>query len=85
MRLRVKMVVLAGMCTAMLAFAAPAFAASPAQNAYGGQGAEQNARTIQKGQSAQLPFTGLNAGLLTAVGFALLGGGLVIRRTVRTQ
>lgn len=88
MSLRVKSVVLMLVCTAMLAVAAPAFAASsPAQNAYGGEGATQNSRTLSTSESTQstLPFTGLNAGVVVAIGVLLVGGGLVIRRTVRTQ
>jgi hypothetical protein len=42
---------------------------------------------LQNTQSAQstLPFTGLNVGVLVVVGVALFGGGIVIRRTIRTQ
>jgi hypothetical protein len=75
-------------CTAMLVIAAPALAASsPAESAYGGTGATQNSKILQNTQSAQstLPFTGLNVGVLVAVGVALFGGGIVIRRTIRTQ
>jgi hypothetical protein len=87
MTLRAKSVVLMLVCTAMLVIAAPALAASPATNAYGGTGADINSRTLSNSTTAQstLPFTGLNAGLLVAIGVALAGGGVVIRRTVRTQ
>jgi hypothetical protein len=82
MRLRVKTVVVSLACVVMLAFAAPALATSPAQNAYGGEGATQNLRGTQ---NSQLPFTGFNVGLATAIGVALCGGGLVIRRRVGTR
>lgn len=81
MRLRVKTVVVSLACVVMLAFAAPALATSPAQNAYGGEGATQNLQ----GTNSQLPFTGFNVGLAAAIGVALCGGGLVLRRRVGTR
>jgi Tfp pilus assembly protein FimV len=36
-------------------------------------------------QQSALPFTGLQATLVLLAGLALLGGGLVLRRTTRTE
>lgn len=87
MSLRIRAVVLTVACTALFAFAVPAFASasSPAQSAYGGQGAAQNSRSVSGATSSELPFTGLNAGLVVLVGVALLGAGLVVRRSVHTE
>lgn len=59
-----------------LAFAAPAVAASPGQDAYGGTGASQQS-------AGSLPFTGLNLATLVVVAAALLATGIVIRHSVR--
>jgi hypothetical protein len=59
-----------------LAFAAPAVAASPGQDAYGGTGASQVT-------AGSLPFTGMNLVTLVVVGAVLLGTGIVIRHSVR--
>lgn len=59
-----------------LALAAPALAASPGQDAYGGTGASQVT-------AGSLPFTGLNLLTLIAVAAALIGTGFVVRRSVR--
>ena len=41
--------------------------------------------TAAPAQQSALPFTGLQATLVLLAGLALLGGGLVLRRTTRTD
>jgi hypothetical protein len=71
-------------CAVILAVAAPAFAASsPAVTAYGGEGGTQVSQATEQTQSAsELPFTGLNVGLLIGLGIVLTGTGIVVRRRV---
>jgi hypothetical protein len=80
-----------------LALAAPAFGQSATEDAYGGIAGVQEfsgggggggshavlaSETTSSG-SGTLPFTGLDIGLIALAGVALVGTGLVIRRTNR--
>jgi hypothetical protein len=76
-------IVVAIVCVAMLAVAAPAFAESPAQTAYSGTGATQVSSAENTG--ASLPFTGINVTALGAIAVVLLGTGFVLRRTTRAR
>ncbi len=67
-------------CGLLLAFAASALAATPAQNAYGGPCASSKALC----EPTALPFTGINAGLVFGLGASLLAVGFVVRRSIRT-
>jgi glucose/arabinose dehydrogenase len=99
MRPRITIIALA--LVVALATCAPALAQSPQQSAYGGviaevvtpskpkpkqQAAAQQAPTAaaQPTQSA-LPFTGLQVTLVLLAGIALLGTGLVLRRTTKDR
>ncbi len=76
-----------------------AFAQTPTGDAYGGlagisqgpaggNGGEQAtspAATTAADTSGELPFTGLELGVFAIVGAGLLGTGLVLRRTLRTN
>ncbi len=73
---------------AVLAFSGAAFAADPAATAYGGlanqqQGAVQGAVDTQATSGGSLPFTGFEVGIAFIAGLALLGTGLVVRRSSR--
>lgn len=86
-------------CGVALVFAASAYASSPGQSAYAGVGASQlsqvtgptastaatGAATASTASTGSLPFTGLDIGVVAAVGISLVGVGFVIRRTARTQ
>lgn len=69
----------------VLAFAAPAFAQSPTEDAYsglagsqqGGGGGVNSADVADTGGS--LPFTGLQIVLIAGAGVALLGAGVAVR------
>ena len=41
------------------------------------------APSVQSAQAAELPFTGMDTGVVAGLGVALLGGGLVLRRRTR--
>lgn len=73
--------VVAVVCIAMLAFAAPALA-DPTENAYSGTGATQ---ISSADNSEALPFTGINLTALGAIAVVLLGTGFVLRRTSRVR
>lgn len=82
-------------CGVALVFAASAYASSPGQSAYAGVGATQlsqvtgptasAAATATTASTGSLPFTGMDIGVVAAVGISLVGVGFVIRRTTRTQ
>lgn len=69
----------------VLAFTAGvASAANATQDAYGGLlGQQQSSGPTQSG--ASLPFTGFDVAIVALVGVALVGTGLVVRRTVRSN
>jgi hypothetical protein len=77
MRFR-RAIVFGAMCVAMFAIAAPAWAASPAQNAYG-----QFSQFNQS--SSKLPFTGIDVGTIALVGVVLMGAGLAVRYRMRSR
>ncbi len=81
MKVRMRTVALALTCAVLLAFAAPALAASPAQTAYGSVNTQQKVENV----NGTLPFTGINAGLVACIGIALVGAGAFVRRASRTQ
>jgi hypothetical protein len=66
------------MCVAMFAVAAPAWAATPAQSAYG-----QFSQFNQSG--SKLPFTGINVVTIAIVGVVLMGAGLAVRYRMRAR
>jgi hypothetical protein len=86
---------------ALALMSASAFAQTPTGDAYGGlAGISQGPAGGNGGESAgvsagtpataadtggELPFTGLELGVFAIVGAGLLGIGLVLRRTIRTQ
>jgi hypothetical protein len=84
----------AAFCTLALMATAVALAQTPTQNAYGGLAGTSQGSSSGGGQVAQstagdtgggLPFTGLELGAFVLVGSGLLGAGLVLRRTVRSN
>jgi hypothetical protein len=99
MRLR-NITVGAVLCIALFVAAAPAYAASAAQNGYsepagsvqqqlgsgGNDGHTVAASSVSKTDSnSTLPFTGLDIALVVAAGGVLLAMGLGIRRLSRTE
>jgi hypothetical protein len=86
-------------CVAALGFAGTAIAQTPTSDTYnivaglqeesGGGGGGGNAPQQQQAQPAEkggnLPFTGFEAGMAALLGVALIGTGLVVRRTVRSS
>ena len=77
-------------CATAFAFAAPAVAQTPSQDAYSSL-VEQQQTLGSDGpndgptasSSDALPFTGLDLGLGLVVGLGLVGVGLVLRRSAR--
>jgi hypothetical protein len=82
--------VLAG-CLLALSVAGPTLAQTPTGDAYGGlagvqQGPGENGKpTAAAAEGGELPFTGFELGVFAFVGAALLGTGLVMRRTLRSR
>ena len=67
----------------VLAFTAGVASAQNAtQDAYGGLLGQQ---TTSGQQGASLPFTGFDVAIVALIGVALVGTGLVVRRTVRSN
>jgi hypothetical protein len=97
MRLR-NITVGALLCVALFVAAAPAYAASSAQNGYSepagsvqqqiGSSSDDGrhvAASTSSNDGGQLPFTGLDIALVVAAGGVLLAMGLGIRRLSRTE
>ncbi len=96
-----RLLILAAVVTAALALmSASAFAQTPTGDAYGGlagisqgpAGGEGDSAGVSAGTTAtaadtgdELPFTGLELGVFAIIGAGLVGTGLVLRRTIRTQ
>lgn len=79
-----------------LAFASSALAQSATEDAYQGaagvqqfggpgNGDSQLVASTSPESSSSLPFTGLDLGLVAIAGIALVGTGLIVRRTSRTN
>ena len=69
---------------AILALAAPAFAQT--EDAYNGLADAQQgggSPTVTSDSGSSLPFTGLELGLVAAMGLGLLGAGVAVRYAVR--
>lgn len=66
-------------CAAIFTLATPALADSPTQSAYGCQGCN-----VITHDGPDLPFTGLNLGLLVLFGVLLVGTGLAVRHSARS-
>lgn len=90
-----RLVLVAG-CLLAPAAATPAVAQSPTEDAYGGIAPRSGSggpstttttttTTTTAGGDQTLPFTGLDYGLFAFSGLALVGTGLVLRRTLRSQ
>ncbi len=79
MRMRAKLLALGAICAALLAFAAPVMADTPAEDAYGSEG------TQHRVTEGTLPFTGIDSTLVAVIGAGLVGTGFVVRRAVRTN
>ncbi|HTU98688.1 MAG TPA: hypothetical protein VMF14_22745 [Solirubrobacteraceae bacterium] len=83
--------ILVCLCAILLGTAAPAFANSPSQGAYGGTGNNQLSQvqgdTSNKAASASstLPFTGLSLPVLAGIAVVLLGAGVTLRIRTRTD
>lgn len=91
-----RLVKLTLMATCVLAFmiAGTAYAQTPTGDTYGGlagiaQGPTGGETAAQPAAAAdtsgQLPFTGLELGVFAVIGAGLLGTGLVLRRTMRSD
>jgi hypothetical protein len=71
---------------AMNTFVASAFAQSPAEQVYGGQGGNVQQDVAGEGvASGALPFTGMDLALMAIAALLLVATGLVIRRLTRTK
>lgn len=72
--------------TLLLWSVAPALAAdSPVNDAYGGQSVGQSGGQSGPEAAANLPFSGLDLGLIAAGGLVLVALGFTLRRVARTQ
>jgi hypothetical protein len=84
---------LIGLCAILLGTAVPAFADTPSQGAYGGNGNNQlskvqsntASKTAATTASSTLPFTGLNVPVVAGIAVLLLGAGLTLRIRTRTD
>ena len=96
MHKRLLKLALVASCVLALMAAGTAFAQTPTGDTYGGLagisqgsagggggGAGNNATAANT--SGQLPFTGLELGVFALVGAGLIGTGLVLRRTLRSN
>jgi hypothetical protein len=77
-------------CSLVLVFAVSANAASPGETTYAGVGAAQVSQITHEpsataASTSSLPFTGMDVGLVAAVGISLVGVGFVIRRSARAD
>jgi hypothetical protein len=63
-----------------------ASAQNATQDAYGGLlGQQSSSGPVAKESGASLPFTGFDVALVALIGVGLVGTGLVVRRTVRSN
>jgi uncharacterized membrane protein len=82
---------LIGLCAILLGTAVPAFADTPSQGAYGGNGNNQlskvqsNTASKNATTASTLPFTGLNVLVVAGIAVVLLGAGLTLRSRTRTD
>lgn len=83
---------LIGLCAILLGTAVPAFADTPSQGAYGGNGNNQLSKVQSNTASkttattaSTLPFTGLNVPLVAGIAVVLLGAGMTLRTRTRTD
>ncbi len=86
--MRIKMKVLCAVLALTMLVAAPAYAqqVNPTQEAYSVTAASvQEQVSSTEDSDSTLPFTGLELGIVLAVGAALLGTGLAVRRLSRSQ
>jgi hypothetical protein len=86
-------------CAAALGFAGSAMAQTPTGDTYnivaglqeesggggGGGNAPQQQQQQEQPKGGNLPFTGFEAGMAALLGIALIGTGLAVRRTVRSN
>jgi hypothetical protein len=81
-------------CVLALMIAGTAYAQTPTGDTYGGlagiaqgpSGGDTAGETAAAADtSGQLPFTGLELGVFAVIGAGLLGTGLVLRRTMRSD
>jgi hypothetical protein len=83
--------VLVASCVLALMVAGPAMGQTPTGDTYGGLAGIAQGPGDTGGSAAaadtggELPFTGLELGVFAVIGAALLGTGLVLRRTVRSN
>lgn len=77
-----ELVAVAVLWAGALAFAAPALAETPAQHVYGGP-CTSDQTACQPNTS--LPFTGINVGVVAALGVVLSGTGFVVRLRLRSS
>jgi hypothetical protein len=84
--LRMRKLLLIGLCAILLGTAAPALANSPSQGAYGGTGNNQlsqvqgnTASRSNASATSSLPFTGLNVPVIAGIAVLLAGAGLALR------
>ncbi len=79
--MKIRMIVLVGVCALMLLLPVAASADTPSESAYSGQGAEQ----VNASQTGSLPFTGINVATVGGIAVVLLGSGLLLRRNTRSS
>jgi hypothetical protein len=80
-------------CVLALMVAGTAYAQTPTGDTYGGlagiaqgpSGDDTAGQAAAADTSGQLPFTGLELGVFAVIGAGLLGTGLVLRRTLRSD
>lgn len=84
--------ILVCLCAILLGTAAPAFANSPSQGAYGGTGNNQlsqvqgdTSNQAASTSSSTLPFTGLSLPVLAGIAVVLLATGVTLRIRTRTD
>jgi hypothetical protein len=83
-KLRTGVLVLGGVSTALVFTALAVAGVATSVSAYGGEGGRAQASVAGAVNASNLPFTGVNLGLIVLAGIVLVAAGLLLRRRARS-